>query len=177
MSSEKSVLLAYATSQGSTREIAERVAHRLSSSINTVDCRSIENVSSIDSCDAVIIGSAVHGGKWLPEASDFLQRNVATLSGRSVWAFSVGMIDGLPRWLRKKGRREEEKKIENDISRHVQVRDHQLFSGVSQRSDMSRWLRFCWSCFGGQFGDLRDWNKIDLWSDMIAAELKNSPGL
>lgn len=69
--------------------------------------------------------------KWLPEASEFLQRNAAALSGRSVWAFSVSMIDGLPKWLGKRGHREEEKKIGNEIRHHVQVRDHKLFSGVS----------------------------------------------
>jgi menaquinone-dependent protoporphyrinogen oxidase len=172
-----SALVAYATCQGSTREIAERIAYRLSSSLDTVDCRSIENVSSINSYPAVIIGSAIHNGKWLSEASDFLQHNAASLSGRSVWAFSVGMVDGLPKWLRNKGRKEEEKKIYEDIKHHVQVCDHKLFSGVSQRNDMPPCLRFCWSCFGGQFGDLRDWDKIDLWSDMIAAELKNAPRL
>lgn len=47
---------------------------------------------SINGYDAIILGSAIHGGKWLPEAVNFLQTNRKPLNRIPVAFFLVGLM-------------------------------------------------------------------------------------
>ena len=167
-----SVLVAYATGKGSTRDIADRIASRLRSSGTAVDCRSVDSVISIDQYSTVIIGSAVHGQKWLPDAIRFLERERQRLESRQLWVFSVGMGAGLPSWIRERAMRSEEKKLRAKIETYVKPRDHRLFSGTYTSDEMPAFFRIIYSCLGGRFGDLREWDKIEQWSDCIEQEAK-----
>jgi menaquinone-dependent protoporphyrinogen oxidase len=175
--STMSVLVAYATAKGSTREIANRIASRLHSSGTAVDCRSVDDVISLDQYSTVIIGSAVHGQKWLPDATRFLERERERLENRQLWAFSVGMGAGLPSWIRERAMRGEEKKLRAKIETYVKPREHVLFSGTYTSDEMPGCFRVIYSCFGGRFGDLREWDKIDQWADRIAQEAKLHSGV
>jgi menaquinone-dependent protoporphyrinogen oxidase len=170
------ILVTYATSQGSTREIAEHIASRLSSRLTSVECQPVEKVTSLEPYTAVILGSAIHAQKWLKPATEFLQRNGAGLSGRPVWAFSVGLGAGMPKWIREKALAGEEKKVGGDIGKYVKVRNHKLFGGVQKREDAGLVWKMLWACFGGRFGDFREWDKIEAWTDMVARDLESEGG-
>src|SRR5690606_13784617 len=65
------VLIAVASRHGSTYEIAEVIAAEVRAAGDVVDLRAAEDVDSLESYDAVVLGSAVYMGKWLPEARQF----------------------------------------------------------------------------------------------------------
>lgn len=89
------VLVAYASALGSTREIAQHVADRMAATLDGVECRSVDEVDSVSGYDAVVVGSAVHSQSWLPAADQFFARHAPELAKRPVWAFNVGMADAL----------------------------------------------------------------------------------
>ncbi|OCT48847.1 flavodoxin-like protein [Cladophialophora carrionii] len=169
------ILVTYATLHGSTREIADRIASRLHANGFAVDCRPVDHVFSVENYSAVILGSAVHGSKWLLDAQKFLDVEAMGLQMRPTWTFSVGMAPAVKgsKWVRDRAVRRESQDIRDTISRKLpKVRDHHLFAGKDDGSEMSGPVKCLWSCMGGRFGDYRDWNEIDEWADVIAKELK-----
>jgi menaquinone-dependent protoporphyrinogen oxidase len=76
------VLVAYTTDHGSTRGIADRIADRLQQRGVDAEACAVADVLEISRYEAVVLGSAIHGGKWLPAARQFADRNAAPLPGR-----------------------------------------------------------------------------------------------
>ena len=165
------VLVAYASALGSTREIAQHMAARMADLLGGIECRSVEEVDSVSGYAAVIVGSAVHNQAWLPPALEFLTRHGSDLASRPVWAFSVGMSDGLPKMFRGRGAELQKQRLEQTQFQDVPLRGHAVFSGVYEADQLSAPLRALFRLTGGQFGDLRDWRAIDNWTDQVAAEL------
>lgn len=71
----KKILITYATQGGSTSGIAEAIGKTLAESGAQVDVRTMNSVSGLCSYQAVVMGSAIHSGKWLPEAVRFVENN------------------------------------------------------------------------------------------------------
>ena len=164
------LLTGYASEHGSTREIAERIAARISSHGHAVDVRAMSGAQSLDDYDAVVLGSAVHNQKWLPQATGFVHRNLDALAARPVWLFSVGMPGALRGPWQRLAMREEPMVIA-DFRDAVRPRDHRLFSGVVHRDDLPLAGRLVFRAMGCHYGDYRDWAQIDGWSDRVAAQL------
>lgn len=165
-------LVAYASALGSTREVAQRVASRMEVALGDVDCRSVEEVGSVSGYEAIVVGSAIHNQAWLPPALLFLSRHGPELGKRSVWAFSVGMADALPKPFCQRGAAIQQERLARVLSERVPLRGHRVFSGVYRASQMPTPLRFLFRLAGGRFGDLRDWTAIDAWTDQIIALLQ-----
>lgn len=165
------VLVAYASALGSTREIAQHLAARLSVALGDVECRSVEEVEAVSGYEAVVVGSAVHNQAWLPPALLFFSRHGPELEKRPVWAFSVGMADGLPKPFRRRGAALQQERLAGVLSAAVALRGHKLFSGVFTAAQMPGPLRLLFRIVGGRFGDLRDWEAVNAWADQISAQL------
>ena len=168
------VLVAFASARGSTREIAQHMASRMSLAVGTVDCRSVEEVDDVSAYQAVIVGSAVHNQAWLPPARLFVARHAPELAKLPVWAFSVGMADALPELFRQRGAAMQQERLAKDLSEDVLLRGHNLFSGVYQANQMPAPLRIIFRLARGRFGDLRDWDAVDSWTDEIADQLSGT---
>ncbi|URN11515.1 flavodoxin domain-containing protein [Streptomyces radiopugnans] len=69
---DMTVLVGYASAHGSTREIAERIAARLAERGVEAETASLDAVGDAGGYDAYVLGSAVHGMAWLPEATGFV---------------------------------------------------------------------------------------------------------
>ena len=190
-----SILVAYASSHGSTREIAERIATRLAAQFpppsTVVDCQPVDAVRPLaqqqQQYAAVVVGSAIHAGRWLGPGRRFMARNGAYLSGTGttpgvrpppppppLWAFSVGM----PRDETK--RRDEEAAMAKSLRAHLvgeaTLRGHALFRGRFERAD-APWfvVPFLWLVARDDkktFQDLRDWDQIDAWADQVGGEMR-----
>jgi menaquinone-dependent protoporphyrinogen oxidase len=170
------VLVGFATSGGSSRGVAERLASRLSADGIAAETRPVSEVPGVAGYDAVVLGSAIHGGKWLPEASRFARKNAAALRQRPTWLFSVSTVGDqesmfpplVARCLRALRKETAEMAALRGM---VQAREHRNFAGVIGRTDWPMLGRAFFRTMGGRYGDHRNWPAIDAWADSIAAAL------
>ncbi len=163
------ILVVYASADGSTAEIARRIAQRLRERCHDASDQPVGSAGSLQGVDAVVLGSAVHGRQWLDEATNFVNTNRQALRNLPFWAFSVGMPDALPKAVRKIARSEENAII--DRLGDLRPRGHRLFSGVVKPSQFPLASRIFLRLAGGRYGDFRDWADIDGWALEIAGQL------
>ncbi len=76
----KKILITYATKAGSTVEIAAFIGESLSKRGFAVDVKPVSEKPALDGYQAVLMGSAIRMGSWLPEAVDFVRQNQAALN-------------------------------------------------------------------------------------------------
>jgi menaquinone-dependent protoporphyrinogen oxidase len=178
------VLVAYASKHGSTREIAGRIAARLSGAGLQAEALPVGEVRDLASFDAVVLGSALYMFHWLGEAKAFARRNRAALAGKPVWLFSSGPLGPEP--LDRQGR----DKLEvsgprelDELRQTLRPRDHRVFWGAWSRASKPIGFleRAVLALPAGRASlpdaDFRDWPNIDAWADDIAAGLsKKTPG-
>ena len=170
------VLVAYATDHGSTRGVADRIADRLQQRGVDAEARAVADVGEASRYEAVVLGSAIHGGTWLPAARQFADQNAATLRERPVWLFSVSTLgdeesmfplrvaDRLRAWRKQTPELAE-------LRRRLHPREHRNFAGAVARSHWPATGRAFFRATGGRYGDHRNWAAIDAWADLIAAQL------
>lgn len=165
-------LVAYCTVHGSTEGVAHRIGARLTKAGLPTDVRRMNEVVTVEQYDVAICGSAVHNQSWLPDAVEFFDRNTSSLLRIPVWLFSVcsvgetssffaDRISGLIR------RRRTDLKSVATIGSVPTIQEHRYFAGVIERTDWNLSGRFFLRLFGGTYGDHRDWDDIDNWTDQI----------
>lgn len=160
------ILVAYASAHGSTAAIAESIAARLRTRGCEATAIAVEDAPRVEEFDAVIAGSAIHDGAWLPAAAAFMTKNAPALATRPTWLFSVGMVDALPRVFRRWAK-VEETTVLTPFSASVHPRGTHLFSGVIREEHLPRLGRVLFRLLGGELGDYRDWDAIDAWADTV----------
>jgi menaquinone-dependent protoporphyrinogen oxidase len=170
------VLVAYATDHGSTRGIAARIADRLRQQGVDAKALAVADVAEVSGYEAVVLGSAIHGGKWLPEALQFADRNAGPLRERPVWLFSVSTLGDAESMFppqvanRLRAMRKETPEI-TQLRRLLHPREHRNFAGAITRSHWAAAGRAFFLATGGRYGDHRNWPAIDAWGDLIASQL------
>lgn len=87
----KKILITYATYTGSAETVADLVSSNLAGKGVSTVVMPMTEVKDLTGYDAVIAGSAIHGGRWLPEAFDFLELHKAELNSKPFAAFLVCM--------------------------------------------------------------------------------------
>jgi len=87
------ILITYATRAGSTVEIAVVIGKSLSEKGFCVDVEPFEGSPSPKDYRAVIMGSAIRMGSWLPEAIAFVEENQGDLNSKPVALFTVHMLN------------------------------------------------------------------------------------
>lgn len=85
------ILVAYASKCGSTGEVAETVGRTLCDNGTVVDVRLLKDVRDVSPYRAVVLGSAIRMGQWLPEAAKFVETHQGTLSQMPIAYFTVCM--------------------------------------------------------------------------------------
>lgn len=169
------VLVVYASDRGSTKEIAEFIAALVADIGFAVDVRSVVTEPDTAGYTAIVIGSAIHDGTWLPAAVQYAYRHLRDLPAKPVWMFSVGLGPALRgpfgRWLGTQIPRKIA--VVKDV---VSPRDYQAFAGVWDRAQIGRIRSIVYRLVGVPgYGDLRDWPAIASWAKGIANELKSRP--
>lgn len=86
------ILVAYASRNGSTAGVAESISQQLAAGGAAVELRQIKDVTDLSGYRAVVLGSAVQSGAWLPEAVEFVQNNQAALRAIPTAYFLVCMM-------------------------------------------------------------------------------------
>jgi menaquinone-dependent protoporphyrinogen oxidase len=170
------ILVTYASPHGSTRGIAERIAGRLLERGLRAECLPVRLVRTVADYDAVIVGSALHGRAWLPEAADFLWAHADALRSKPVWLFSVGIPGALPIPLRRLAIREGPGAVAPFLD-IIRPRETRLFSGVLGKETFRPISRGILRLMGAHYGDFRDWVRIDSWTDGISQSVGGLPAV
>jgi menaquinone-dependent protoporphyrinogen oxidase len=164
-----SVLVAYATRHGSTREVAEAVAATLRERQLEVDLRPAREVRSLEGYSAVVLGTAIYMLRLHKGARRFLTRHREALTKRPVAIFAMGPFNN----------------------------DEREWQGVRAQLDkelaMFPWLTpVAQEVFGGKFdpaklrfpynlvpylkrlpaSDIRDWTAIRAWASSVADKFR-----
>jgi menaquinone-dependent protoporphyrinogen oxidase len=165
-----SVLVAYATAHGSTKGVAQAIAKQLSASGLAVDLRAADDSEDVHAYDAVVLGSAVHNGRWLTPATTLLTE-IGHERQPSLWLFSVCTVGETTSFLGPRLSR---------LARHARKlppgvaeshAPHRFFAGVIEREHWNAVGRLFFVLTGGRYGDHRDWTDIDQWATQIGAVL------
>jgi len=161
----KSILLAYATRYGSTQEVAETITAELREAGLEVDLQPMQEVKTLDNYDAVVLGAAIYGSKWHPDAHQFLSQNQEILRQRPVAIFALGPLstgDGAMR----RSRRQLDKELEKyPWLKPVAL---EMFVGKLDPSKLGFFERL-----GSTASDHRNWDAIRAWADALAAQLQH----
>jgi menaquinone-dependent protoporphyrinogen oxidase len=158
------VLVSAATRHGSTAEVAAAIARVLAASGLAVDVAAPDTVADVTGYDAVVIGSAVYYGRWLPTALDLIRRSRQALPALPVWLFSVGPIGARPP-------ASGEIAFAKELVSRTKARGHRTFPGRLDRARLGWIERLIMTVMNAPSGDFRDWPAISGWAHAIAADL------
>ncbi|MEV5646703.1 flavodoxin domain-containing protein [Nocardia sp. NPDC052254] len=166
------IAVIYASSQGSTREIAGHIGAELANSGARVEIADAAHAPELTRFDAVILGSAIHNNDVLPEMTDFARTHHGDLTARPVWLFTVGLGPALHGPLGRRLARAIPGRIAA-LRDSVCAAGYRTFAGHFERSGISWWARVVYRLLGGgRYGDLEDWLSISDWTAGIARTLR-----
>ncbi len=162
------ILVAYASQGGSTQGVAEAIAQALSAKGATVDVRAVKEVSDLGPYQAAIIGSAIHSGKWMPEALEFIERNQNALRRIPTAIFQVCMMMATsneqykqmaPGWL-------------DPLKAQIRPVAAQSFAGALWPERYTKLseklgLRIFLASIKLKAGDYRNWDAIRAWAERL----------
>lgn len=161
------ILVAYASKCGSTGEVAEAIGQALCEAGAAVDVRLAQNVTDVSPYRAVIVGSAIRVGRWLPDAIKFVETHQEALSQVPVAYFLTCMT--------LEDDTEENRRTVaaylDPVREIVQPVDVGLFAGSMDPSKLSFVFRLMMKAMGTPEGDYRDWEAIRAWADGLRPAL------
>jgi menaquinone-dependent protoporphyrinogen oxidase len=161
-----SVLVAYASKHGTTREVAEFVARTLETRGLAVDVEEAARVSSVAHYDAVVVGGGLYMGRWHKDARRLLERHRQALAGVRLAVFGMGP-DELEESKVVESRRQLDRALE--ATPELSPVAVTVFGGAlnpeTWRFPFSRLPAF----------DARDWDEIENWADEVAANISPVP--
>jgi menaquinone-dependent protoporphyrinogen oxidase len=157
------VLVAVASRHNATHDIAEVIADELETAGLDIDLRTVGDVNAVDDYQAVILGSAVYMGRWLPAARDFVETHAAALKTVPVWLFSSGPLGT------------EDPKPHGDpldipeLIESTRAREHKVFAGRLDAHSLGLAERLVAKAVHAPEGDFRDLGSVIDWARSIAA--------
>lgn len=159
------ILVTYASRTGSTAGVAEAIGRALAEGGAPVDVLPMQDVTDLSPYRAVVAGSAIQGGQWLPEAVQFVRTHQAALKQKPFAAFLVCMTLAMKNpqyrqtvatWLQ-------------PVRGLVSPVSEGCFAGaldISKVPSFVERLKFRLSVAAGVWseGDHRDWDAIRAWA-------------
>jgi menaquinone-dependent protoporphyrinogen oxidase len=159
------VLVAFESRHNATRDIAEVIADELATAGLEVDLRAAADVSGFGGYEAVVLGSAVYAGDWLPAAKHLVQFQGSALRKVPVWLFSSGPIgtDG--------GKTLDDPPEVAELVKATQAREHKVFAGRLDKGSLGVAEQFVSRVAQAPEGDYRDLGEVIEWAGTIASSL------
>jgi len=163
------ILVTYASRFGATAGVAEVIGKTLTERGAQVDVLPMSEVKDLSLYRAVVAGSAINGGAWLPVAMQFIQAHQAELKRKPFAAFLVCMTltmrngeqyrSHVATWLA-------------PVRALVTPVSEGLFPGaleIAKIPTFSDRLKFRLSILFGVWkeGDHRDWNAVRTWAESL----------
>lgn len=161
---DKSILVTYATRAGSTAEIAAAMGETLAARGFRVEVKPVKSQPALAGYTAVILGSAIRMGNWLPEMVKFIQANQATLAALPTALFTVHMLNT--------GEDETSRAARAAYTASVRAllpgAQTVYFTGLMDFSRLSLLDRFISTMVKAVESDQRDWDAIRRWAEAVS---------
>ena len=168
------ILVTYASRFGATTGVAEAVGKALAEQGAQVEILPMEDVADLSGYQAVVAGSAINAGAWLPQAMTFIQMHQTELQRLPLATFQVCMTlamkngeqyrNHVATWLA-------------PVRALVRPVSEASFAGaldIRKIPSLSDRLKFRISVMMGVWkeGDHRDWAAIDKWARTLEKALR-----
>lgn len=156
------VLVAYATKHGSTREVAADVARVIRQSGMEVEIRPAREVKNLEPYRAVVLGGALYMGRWHKDARKLIKRHSAKLESLPLAVFAMGPKEITPEALERANA-----ELARALAETLDVHPYStaIFGGVIDPGK----LRFPFNRMPA--GDARDWDAIQKWAEEVVRGL------
>jgi menaquinone-dependent protoporphyrinogen oxidase len=170
----KRILVTYASQTGFTPGVAEMIGKTIADENLEVDVIPMNDVKDVADYQAVVAGSGIQAGAWLPEAMDFIRTNRQELLKKQFAAFLVCMT------LTMKGGDRYRSHIQEwmqPVKALVPTISENIFAGgldLKKISSAGDRLKFRLSVLFGVWktGDHRDWEAIQNWGEELKLLLR-----
>jgi menaquinone-dependent protoporphyrinogen oxidase len=168
------LLVTYATRTGFTAGVAQAIGKTLAEGGASVDILPVQEVQNPAPYHAVVVGSAIQGKRWLPEAMQFVQAHQAELSCKPFAAFLVCMTLAMSKG---ESYRPFVAEFLVPVRALVKPLGEGLFAGgldIAKIPSFGDRLKFRLSVLFGVWseGDHRDWDAIVAWAASLRPLLK-----
>jgi menaquinone-dependent protoporphyrinogen oxidase len=162
------ILVTYASRRGSTRDVAQAIAQTFRDGGAAVDMVPIADVTDLTAYQAVIVGSAIRFGRWLPEAVEFVTNNRDFLSQVPTAFFTVCMT------LHQDT--EENRRTAAEFLEPVRAiltpTSEGWFAGNLVYREINLWQRTLARAIKFPEGDFRNWEAIRAWAEHVMSDIK-----
>jgi menaquinone-dependent protoporphyrinogen oxidase len=162
------ILVAYATRNGSTAEIAQAIGKELAAKGHTVDVAEIKSVSTLAGYKAVVIGGPLYMGSVDGVVGKFVGKNREQLMNLPVAAFVVGLAPTNPDPEAVGMALGALKKSLEPVIPVASV----IFAGKLDPAKLSFVQRKITELVKSPVGDFRDWEAIAAWARELPALMK-----
>ena len=162
------VLVSAPSRHGATVEIARAIGAELDVAGIEADVCPPEDVRSVASYDAVVLGSGVYAGRWLAPAKELIERESDALASRPVWLFSSGPIGDPPK-------PEDEPADVARLRESTHAIGHRTFAGRLDRRQLGFAEKAIVAVVHAPDGDFRQWDAVTAWASSIARQLQTAP--
>jgi menaquinone-dependent protoporphyrinogen oxidase len=163
------ILVAYASRAGATGEVADAIGQVLCETGAAVEVSPVNDVTNLDPYQAVVLGSAIYMGSWMPAAVNFLDQHRQALSQIPVATFTVSML--------MVDRPEEHQQLiakhftESEQQPRFQPVSNAIFAGRIAYDKLSFFYRSIAKMMKAEEQDKRDWPAIQGWARSLASQL------
>jgi menaquinone-dependent protoporphyrinogen oxidase len=157
------VLVTYATRAGSTVEVAKTIGEVFEARGFSVDVVPVTTDPPVAGYDAVVLGSAIRMGKWLPEAITFLENHKDRLATMPVALFTVHMNN----LSDDETSRENREHYLDEVRALVHPVSTAFFAGAINPQRLTFVDRLILRMVKAPEGDFRDWEAIHAWAERV----------
>lgn len=161
------ILVTFATRTGSTIGVAQAVADVLKLGDARVDVVPVRHTHEISHYNAVIIGSSIRMGRWLPEAVEFCAEHAAELNKIPTAIFTVHLLNRDNSEMSRKARQAYTAPVREILTPTAEV----FFNGKMDYTKLNFLERVMAKSMATSYntpqGDYRDWEAIRRWAKEI----------
>jgi menaquinone-dependent protoporphyrinogen oxidase len=164
------ILVTYASRTGTTNGVADEIGKVLTEKGFQIDVLPMQQVTNMAQYDAVIAGSAIQAGKWLPDALQFIQTNKTILNQKTFAVYLVCMTLAIKNNEKYRGFVSD---FLDPVRSLVKPISEGMFAGkldINKVPNLGDRIKFRLSVLFGVWkeADHRNWLEIRAWAEELA---------